>query len=113
MEFIWCSDEQPQRSGNGKGAQPNRQQQLPVAAQSSGQSQHALSKLPSQSSSRADAKQKPSLILQARTGVLPYSGSQAQADMPAGHSMTGGPSQSWYNSTGSAVVREAIKVGLL
>ena len=59
---------------------------------------------------RPDAKQKPSLSLQARTGVLPYTGGRSQADMPPEQCLSG--LQSWYSTTGTAVVREAIKVGL-
>ncbi len=94
----------------GKGAESDRQQQVPEAKQTATRSRHAATKASSQSVARADVKQKPSLSLQARTGVLPYTGSHTQADMPSGQCLSG--PQSWYSTTGSAVVREAIKVGL-
>ncbi|DBA79056.1 hypothetical protein WJX77_006265 [Trebouxia sp. C0004] len=102
------SDERAQSPGDGKGAELARQQQVPEAKQTATQSRHAATKVPSQSMARADAKQKPSLSLQARTGVLPFTGSCSQADMPPGQCLSG--PQSWYSTTGTAVVREAIKV---
>ncbi len=105
-----CSDERAQSPGVGKGAASDRQQQVPGAKQTAMQSRHAATKVSSQSMARADAKQKPSLSLQARTGVLPYTGSCSQADMLPGQCLGG--LQSWYSTTGTAVVREAIKVGL-
>ncbi len=105
-----CSDERAQNSSAGKGAESDRQQQVPEAKQTAARSRHAATKATSQSMAMAHAKQKPSLSLQARTGVLPYTGSHSQADMPPGQCFSG--PQSWYSTTGSAVVREAIKVGL-
>jgi len=105
-----CSDERAQSPGVGKGAESDRQHQVPEAKQIAMRSRHAATKASSQSMARADARQKPSLSLQARTGVLPYTGSRSQADMPPGQCLSG--PQSWYSTTGTAVVREAIKVGL-
>lgn len=105
------SDEQPQSSGLGQDALSDRQQQLPGAAESLTQAQHVFSKLSGQNLTGADAKDKPSLTLQARTGVLPYSNSQSQSDRAARQSAVGAfPRQNWYSSHGSAVVRETIKV---
>lgn len=92
------------------GAESDRQHQVPEAKQTATQSRHAATKASSHSMARADAKQKPSLSLQARTGVLPYTGSRSQADMPSEQCLVG--PQSWYSTNGTAVVREAIKVGL-
>ena len=105
-----CSDERAHSSNVGKGAESDRQQQVPEAKQTATRSRHAATKVSSQSMAGADAKQKPSLSLQARTGVLPYTGSCSQAEMPPGQCLSG--PQSWYSTTGTAVVREAIKVGL-
>lgn len=66
--IAWCSDEQPQSSGLGQDALSDRQQQLPGAAESLTQAQHVFSKLSGQNLTGADAKDKPSLTLQARTG---------------------------------------------
>ena len=75
------------------------------------QSQQATSKVHRHSNGAEDSKQKPSLRLQAHTGVAPYSSSQHQGEKQFRVSVDAVPlQQSWYGSHGAAVVREAIKV---
>lgn len=103
-----CRLEPPSSSRSFSNSGLSEQHQQPGTAQSSGQAHSVSSKPFSQGGRRADAKAPPPLILQARTGVLPFLGhAQPPADVPAQSGQ-----RSWWQHQGSAVVQEAVKVCL-